>query len=220
MSTDPMRALRTAQQARLQRADLIRHVHAGNVPLRDALEHPAAQTALAFDFLSAARFSKHRAGKRQRSMLRRFERHRIPAWLMVSELSTVQRDTLCDELTLKRPRISRAKPRLVVAPPGADGAGAPHTPGAADVRLPRLPGRPLGEAMREYARRTGRPLGCSMEWCGSSDKAVTSWAKGGRVDYEAAERALAWTDLLWWDVWPPDEYPEVAAIFDPEAVAA
>lgn len=219
MSTDPMRALRTAQQARLQRADLIRHVHAGNVPLRDALEHPAAQTALAFDFLSAARFSKHRASKRQRSMLRRFDRHRIPAWLTVSELSVVQRDTLCDELTLKRPRISRAKPRLVVAPPDASDAlddGAP----VKDVRLPQLPGRPLGEAMRAYARRTGRPLTCSMEWCGSSDKAITRWAKGGRVDYETAERALAWTDLLWWDVWPPDEYPEVAAIFDPEAVAA
>lgn len=67
-----------------------------------------------------------------------------------------------------------------------------------------------------------RSLLVLLERCSLHERVFRRWRSGEATStsIDRADRVLIGLDLLWWDVWPPDEYPAVAAIFDPEAVAA
>lgn len=223
MSTpDPTLVLNGGQELRLRRARLLERARAGEVSLRDALNDPVAGSALAFQFVAAARYSRHcRAATRERRILMMFDRAGIKPYKTVAELSEGERDRVCEEI-VKAGHIRKAgarSPGGVMAPRRS----VPVVPLPDDRRDPKglaFPGPPLAAALESYAARTGRPMSQMMEWAGSSYKRFEDWRAGAGVKFDRADRALSLTDLLWWEVWPPEEFPEVAAIFEPEAVAA
>lgn len=86
----------------------------------------------------------------------------------------------------------------------------------------KIPCAPLLGALDREAARSGRPVGMVCESIGVDERRVTAWRSGEYklVALDLVDRALIGLDLLWWEVYPPDEFPQVAAIFEPEAVAA
>lgn len=87
-----------------------------------------------------------------------------------------------------------------------------------DRASPRLPGRPLAEAITrlierdrpEEAELSTRTIEAVCERLGVSSKSYSRWLDGGQVQLDVADTALARGGLLWFDVWDPAEHPEVA----------
>lgn len=221
-----MVALNLAQSVRMGRAELLRRVRCGEVGMREALDHPAAQSALAFQFLASARYSRnHTATNRQRSVLEGFDELGVKPYRLVSELSAAEKDAACqmalrDGRRRRRPEDRSARGRGPVVAARVELVRVDAVPLEARREEEHLPAGPLVEALKDFARRTGRRMTDAGVWAGSDYKAVTSWQAAGRVSVDRADRALVLTDLLWWEVWPPEDFPHVAAIFEPEAVAA
>jgi hypothetical protein len=96
----------------------------------------------------------------------------------------------------------------------------------ANATLPMLPARPLAEAVERViaARQAvatngegdeampaeGREQVC--ETLGITDRALFDWKTGRRrmVRSDTADRVLVRSGLLWFDVWSPEQYPDVA----------
>lgn len=86
---------------------------------------------------------------------------------------------------------------------------------------PRLPGQPLGEAIERAARFVEGGLEPLCELVGVAPRTVYAWKTGERsAELVNADGVLEALDLLWWDVWDPAHYPEVAAVFEGEEAAA
>lgn len=92
-----------------------------------------------------------------------------------------------------------------------------------------LPSAPLAAAIVQVAAEEAqgdhghdRRLITVCERAGVSDRTMRFWRSGVRteVEFAVADRALLALDLLWWEVWPPEQFPDVAELFEPEAVAA
>lgn len=207
-----MAALEIAQSVRVARSELMRDVRAKRITLRAALDTEVAQTALAFEFVASARYSRHHTStKRMRAVLRSFDEIGVKSYALVEELTPREKDVIC-EVTYLESRGRKPGSRPLVS------TGITHR--SVSLSEEGLPGVPLGDALRGYAARTGRLLRDSQSWCGVSLKSISRWEDGGAVEFDNADLVLSLTDLLWWEVWPPEEFPEVAAIFEPEAVAA
>lgn len=86
----------------------------------------------------------------------------------------------------------------------------------------RIPSAPLVAAIDREVERSDRPVGVVCESIGVNERRVTAWRSGEYklVALDLVDRVLIGLDLLWWEVYSPDEFPQVAEIFEPEAVAA
>lgn len=101
-----------------------------------------------------------------------------------------------------------------------------------DVERPvYLPVGPLREAVKHAIRRRSMQLGMWDEKlstgeickrCGIRDRLWRDWKAGTsrRVTLDVADRVMLGLGVLWWEVWDPQEFPEVAKVFEPEEVAA
>lgn len=102
-------------------------------------------------------------------------------------------------------------------------------------RMPFLPAKPLGDVLeariqkalagREYGGVEGSTQPTRETVCqgyGATIRDLLDWKSGRRegVRFDTAERVMIALDLLWFDIWPPEEFPEVAAVFDHDAQAA
>lgn len=103
------------------------------------------------------------------------------------------------------------------------------------LRMPRLPAAPLAAVLDERIRRdlqtahrNGHPGRGKMtresvcKGYGTTARDLNDWLQGRRalVQFDVADRVLLALGLLWFDVWEPAEFPEVAALFDHEPQAA
>jgi hypothetical protein len=83
---------------------------------------------------------------------------------------------------------------------------------------PRLPVRPLLEVIDHRAQTftTDDPVALTAEVIGVDQKALSSWRSGSvkRVSFAVADHVLTRLDLLWHDVWPPEQYPNAAAVWE------
>lgn len=86
---------------------------------------------------------------------------------------------------------------------------------------PRLPGQPLGEAIERAARFVEGGFEPLCELVGVAPRTVYAWKTGERsAELVNADGVLEALDLLWWEVWDPERYPEVVAVFEGEEAAA
>jgi hypothetical protein len=199
----------------MARVRLLEDTRAGTTTLRDALDHPAAQNDLAFRFLAAAAYSRNYASHiRERSALLAFRRLNIAAHYYVHELSPKQRDDLAAGVRHSgRGRRRRPTRR---APSGIKSSAAREPTGNGR----RIDGKPLAAQLDRIAATRGLLLGDASVWAGVDQVTISLWRRGGLATLHTVDRVLCTTDLLWWDVWPPDEYPEALGIFDPQEAAA
>lgn len=212
MTAQAVQALTVAQTNRLARVRLLEDTRAGELTLRQALDHPAAQTDLAFRFIAAAAYSRNYASHiRERSALLALRRLDIAAHYYVSELSPRQRDDLAAGVRPGRARRSASR-----APSGIKSSAARQPTGKGQ----RVDGRPLAAQLDRIATTRDLLLGDAQVWAGVDQNTISIWRRGGLATLHTIDRVLSTTDLLWWDVWPPEDFPEVAAVFDPESVAA
>lgn len=77
-----------------------------------------------------------------------------------------------------------------------------------------IPGAPLARVIRRRMMQAGEPLDAFCSGLGTSARAVTNWEAGGMVSEVTVDRLLIALGLLWFDVWSPEEFPRVAALFD------
>lgn len=85
---------------------------------------------------------------------------------------------------------------------------------------PRLPGPPLARAVVREAERRGVDLDVLAEVIGTHGRRVRAWQAGENVELVAADAALVELDVLWWDVWDPEEHPVAAAAFEGDMATA
>lgn len=80
---------------------------------------------------------------------------------------------------------------------------------------PRLPVAPLWAAVERFMADRDMTKDATAALFGVSERALYRWEHESKsVRLEAADAALVGMDLLWWEVWSPDEYPKVAAIWE------
>lgn len=96
----------------------------------------------------------------------------------------------------------------------------------AEPRVWLTPG-PLVAAMLRHADRLAgehdEPETRVCNMCNIDPRRLYAWKSGEtkRVELDHADKVLIGLGLLWWEVWDPALFPEVAAIFEPvEQVAA
>ncbi len=92
---------------------------------------------------------------------------------------------------------------------------------------PKLPAPPLAEVLVAAAERDRPPpgldsrrvdgdqcIGLICERAGVPERTLHRWRYGevGAVQLAVADQVLQRLDLLWFDVWPPERFPEVAAV--------
>lgn len=78
---------------------------------------------------------------------------------------------------------------------------------------PELPAPPLLEAIHTYAKRNGLTKEDAADHVGTNLRRINDWErKGGRavVRESLADKILLALHLNWYEVWDPDEYPQVA----------
>jgi hypothetical protein len=106
----------------------------------------------------------------------------------------------------------------------------PRGPVLEDTITP-LPAKPLADAfercvvrarMSVYAETDVEARNRLCRLVGISPRNLFGWRTGerDRVHFDVAGRVLQGLDMLWWEVWPPREFPEVAEVFEPKALAA
>lgn len=79
---------------------------------------------------------------------------------------------------------------------------------------PPLPAQPLMVAIDEWMAREGLSDVAAAALIGTADRRFREWRHGGNTRLAIADAALVAMDLLWFDVWPEDQYPDVAAIWE------
>jgi hypothetical protein len=102
----------------------------------------------------------------------------------------------------------RAKQRatsVVSAPPPSSGHG------------PNMPAQPLARIIDAWAEREELDDATVAEFLGVTDRRFREWRHPGVCTrLEIADRCLLALDLNWFDVWSPEEYPEVAKMWEGE----
>jgi len=122
----------------------------------------------------------------------------------------------CRECALAQKRVAAAQRRAFLR----DAAPVDREPRV------RVPSAPLVAAIdREIARELPWHDNASsrvLRRCRVDEARVRTWRRGECQDahIDLADRVMIGLGLLWWEVYPPDEFPGVARIFEPEAVAA
>lgn len=80
---------------------------------------------------------------------------------------------------------------------------------------PNIPARPLMAVIASWQERERLDDLTAAERLGVSDRRMREWRKDGAwTRLEIADKCLIALDLLWWEVWDPEEYPEVARIWE------
>lgn len=87
---------------------------------------------------------------------------------------------------------------------------------AAEEGFSALPAFPLGDAVCALAEREGIDFATACARMETPERTVFAWVQREReiVQFDVADRALTRLDLFWWEVWPPDAYPDVQRIFE------
>jgi hypothetical protein len=80
---------------------------------------------------------------------------------------------------------------------------------AAYGRTPDLPTAPLLERLRDRygPAATWRDIGQAV---GVGERTLYHWRHGRAVHFGTADRILQQLGLQWWDVWPPERFPDIA----------
>ena len=80
-----------------------------------------------------------------------------------------------------------------------------------------MPVGPLVDAALAWIERHGLTLDAAGARFGVDEKTIRRWRDDrGSVRLSDADSVLVAIDLLWFDVWDPAVYPEVAAIWEGE----
>lgn len=116
-----------------------------------------------------------------------------------------KREQSAREREVKRQRRAEAKRRAEQPQHGSSGTG------------PEMPARPLMVLIDAWMEREGLTDLAAAARLGTSDRRFRDWRKGGNTRMSIVDKALIAMDMLWWEVWSPDEYPEVAKIWEGEA---
>lgn len=82
---------------------------------------------------------------------------------------------------------------------------------------PSMPAAPLMTVLDAWMESEGMSDLAAAAQLGTSDRRFRDWRKpGATTRMSLVDAALVAMDLLWFDVYPPDQYPEVAAIWEAE----
>lgn len=77
-----------------------------------------------------------------------------------------------------------------------------------------LPGPPLAAAIDAWIAKEGIDDHTAGERIGVADRRFREWRIGGKTRMSIADKCLVEMELLWWEVWPPDEFPEAVEIWE------
>jgi hypothetical protein len=94
-----------------------------------------------------------------------------------------------------------------------------------EPQRPYLPAKPLGDAIFKQlvALGIGYDDGSSVEkflpTVGVEPKSYREWRDGRRknVQFVTVHAALSGLDLEWWNVYPPQKYPQAVEVFEGRA---